>query len=67
AILYNTKEEEPLPKPLTARQIIQKTLSLEKHLKTILAKGGLMDALARNNLKDDCRSLQNILKEAIHD
>ena len=67
AILYNTKEEESLPKSLTARQIIQKALSLEKHLKAILEKGGLTCALTRDNLKDDCRSLRNILKEVDHD
>ncbi|CAJ0762181.1 636_t:CDS:2 [Entrophospora sp. SA101] len=56
AILHNAKEEEALPKPLNNRQIIQKTYSLEKHLKTILAKGGLTDALSRDSLKDDCRT-----------
>lgn len=66
AILFNTKEEEPLAKPLTTKQIMQKALSLEKHLKTVLTKGGLMDALACDNLKDDCRSLRNILAEVIN-
>jgi hypothetical protein len=67
AILYNTKEQEAFAKSLTAKQIIQKTLSLEKHLQNILAQGRLTDALIRDDLKDYCRSLRNVLVEVIYD